>query len=93
MILKTLIDGSRTSSELTQATGLEGGQLYHHLKELALAEFIEQEQRGIYALTEKGRHALLTTLAMAMTLEKRVIPEEVEDIFSDTENVKKEKLG
>jgi len=93
LILKTLIDGSRTSSELTQATGLEGGQLYHHLKELALAEFIEQEQRGIYALTEKGRHALLTTLAMAMTLEKRVIPEEVEDIFSDTENVKKEKLG
>jgi DNA-binding HxlR family transcriptional regulator len=84
IILKTLIEGNRGSSELTKATGLEGGQLYHHLKELALAEFIEQEQRGVYALTEKGRHTLLTALAMAMTLEKRAIPEEIEATFSET---------
>jgi len=81
LILKTLIEGDRSSSELSHVTGLEGGQLYHHLKELALAEYIEQKERGVYTLTEKGKMALLTVLAMAMTLEKRIIPEEVEATF------------
>jgi len=84
LILKTLIKGDRSSSELSRETGLEGGQLYHHLKELALAEYIELKERGIYALTEKGQVALLTVLAMACTLEKRVAPEEVEATFWET---------
>jgi len=84
LILKTLIKGDRSSSELSQETGLEGGQLYHHLKELALAEYIEPKERGIYSLTEKGQMALLTVLAMACTLEKRVAPEEVEATFWET---------
>jgi hypothetical protein len=43
-ILKMLLEGDKLSSELIQTTGLEGGQLYHHLKELALAEYIEQKE-------------------------------------------------
>jgi len=91
LILKTLIEGDRSSSELSQATGLEGGQLYHHLKELALAEYIEQKERRLYSLTEKGQMALLTVLAMACTLEKRVIPEEVEATFWVTRKEEKTK--
>jgi DNA-binding HxlR family transcriptional regulator len=81
LILKSLIEKDRGSSELSQATGLEGGQLYHHIKELALAEYVEQKERGVYALTEKGKMALLTVLAMTATLEKRAIPEEIEEAF------------
>ena len=84
LILKTLIKGDRSSSELSRETGLEGGQLYHHLKELALAEYIEPKERGIYSLTEKGQMALLTVLAMACTLEKRITPEEIEATFWET---------
>jgi DNA-binding HxlR family transcriptional regulator len=82
LILKSLIEKKdRGSSELSQATGLEGGQLYHHLKELALAEYVEQKERGVYALTEKGKMALLTVLAMTATLEKKAIPEEIGEAF------------
>jgi len=91
LILKTLLEGDRSSSGLSQVTSLEGGQLYHHLKELALAEYIEQKERGIYALTEKGQMALLTVLAMATTLEKRIIPEEVEATFWESRKEEKTK--
>lgn len=93
LILKTLIEGDRSSSELSQATGLEGGQLYHHLKELALAEYVEQKERRIYTLTEKGQMALLTVLSMACTLEKRVIPEEIEATFWESRKEEKIKQG
>jgi len=89
LILKTLVEGDRSSSELSQMTSLEGGQLYHHLKELALAEYIEQKERGIYALTEKGQMALLTVLAMSMTLEKRIIPDETEATFWESRKEEK----
>jgi len=88
-ILKTLVKGDKSSSELSQATGLEGGQLYHHLKELALAEYMEQRERGIYTLTEKGQMALLTVMAMASTLEKRVTTEEVEATFWESRKEEK----
>jgi len=91
LILKTLIKGDKSSSELSQETGLEGGQLYHHLKELALSEYIEQKERGIYSLTEKGQMALLTVLAMACTLEKRIAPEEIEATFWETRKEEKTK--
>jgi len=91
LILKTLIEADKSSSELSQMTGLEGGQLYHHLKELALAEYIEQKERGIYTLTEKGQMASLTVLAMAMTLEKRIISEEVEASFWESKEEEKAK--
>jgi len=91
LILKTLIKGDRSSSELSRETGLEGGQLYHHLKELALAEYIELKERGIYTLTEKGRMVLLTVLAMAYTLEKGITPEEVEAVFGRLERRKTNK--
>jgi len=91
LILKTLIKGDRSSSELSRETGLEGGQLYHHLKELALAEYIELKERGIYSLTEKGRMVLLTVLAMAYTLEKGITPEEVEAVFGRLERRKTNK--
>ena len=93
LILKTLIKGDRSSSELSQETGLEEGQLYHHLKELILAKYIEPKGRGIYLLTEKGQMALLTVLAMAYTLEKRIAPEKVEATFWETRKEEKTKLA
>ncbi len=93
LILKALIEKDRSSSELSRTTDLEGGQLYHHLKELALAEYIEQKERGIYTLTEKGQMALLTVLSMACTLEKRIIPEEVEATFWESRKEEKMREG
>ena len=64
-ILQALLKGARTSSELSRETGLEGGQLYHHLKELMLAGYVEAVERGKYALTAKGCIAIRVAAAMA----------------------------
>jgi len=83
-ILQLLMESPRTSSELSEATGLEGGQLYFHLKELALVGFVEQPERGKYGLTEKGCMAIRTVSSMAYTLEKGMMPEEIEESFKST---------
>ena len=64
-ILQALLSGARTSSELARETGLEGGQLYHHLRELMLAGYVEAVERGKYALTPKGCIAIRVAAAVA----------------------------
>ncbi len=66
-ILQELLKGPKTASELSEATGLEGGQLYHHLKELAFAGYLETVERGKYALTGRGAMALRALAAVAST--------------------------
>ena len=66
-ILQLLLDGPKSSSELSSITGLEGGQLYHHLKELMFAGFIGSVERGKYRLTERGLMALRVLSALAST--------------------------
>lgn len=44
-ILRALYEKSRTSKELSDITGLEGGQLYHHLRILTQNRFVVMGKR------------------------------------------------
>ena len=59
--MQALSDGPLSSSDLSAATGYQGGALYHHLKELQYAAFVTQ-QDGRYRLTELGLRLLLMLL-------------------------------
>lgn len=50
-IIRALARDRHTSSELSVETGLVGGQLYHHLKELMRSGFVIQEARDSYMLS------------------------------------------
>ncbi|WP_048151212.1 winged helix-turn-helix domain-containing protein [Methanolacinia paynteri] len=54
-ILKSLITQTRTFSEISQMTGLRGGNLLFHIKKLTDSGMIFQgHERGDYMITEKG---------------------------------------
>ncbi len=63
-LLQALFAGPKTSSELTEATALRGGNLHYHLKELIHAHYVEQ-QKGSYRLTERGAQMLITVVCLA----------------------------
>jgi DNA-binding transcriptional ArsR family regulator len=63
-IMQALYEGHHSSSRLSQATGLKGGNLYHHMRELTHARYV-REQDGGYALTNYGRQLLLTMTCFA----------------------------
>ena len=63
-LMQALYDGPRGSSELTSATDLRGGNLYHHLKELIHAGYVSERDAG-YALTNVGRQLLVTVTCIA----------------------------
>jgi len=73
-VMLLLLDGDRSASEISGVTGLEGGQLYHHLKELLFSNLIESVERGRYRLTEKGLTVLRILSALALTPELTVHP-------------------
>ncbi len=50
----------KTASEIRESTGLAGGQLYHHLKDLIHAGLVRQTNRGEYRLTGPGTVSLLS---------------------------------
>ena len=78
-LLLELLPGARTTGELTGSTGLERGQLYHHLRDLFLQGLVTQRERGSYELTGRGQTVLLlaTVLADAGPDERSVpVPEE-----------------
>jgi DNA-binding transcriptional ArsR family regulator len=58
-LLRALEGGPRTTGELLAAVGLDRGRLYHHLRDLLLQGFVEQPERGRYALTRRGERAFL----------------------------------
>lgn len=64
-IMQSLLEGVKTASELSEETGLEGGQLYHHLKELMMADYVQIVERGKYALTSNGCIAIRTVACLA----------------------------
>ena len=64
-ILKALCTGSKTARELSQITGLEGGQLYHHLRILLQNRFISAKRRGEYQITGNGLQVLMVLSLMA----------------------------
>ncbi len=68
-IMRAVARGSRTAAELAEETGLVGGQLYHHLKELVHGGFVLQEERGSYVLSPKiGKPAYLGMNLLAGTI-------------------------
>jgi len=60
--------GDLAAHDLAEATGLAGGQFYHHLKELVRAGLVGSDTRGCYRLTERGSSALY---AMAVLCRER----------------------
>jgi DNA-binding HxlR family transcriptional regulator len=70
-ILKALYYQPRSFKQLSEITGLKGGNLLFHLQKLANTQLITQKnQRSNYQLTRKG-HALLKTIQqMHTTLQK-----------------------
>lgn len=81
-ILKLLLKGPKSVSEISKAVGLKGGELYHHLKELIHSGYIRVVSRGIYSLTMKGEIALIMISGMAHWLEP-MTKEEIEHIFKE----------
>ena len=83
-LLKALYLGIAESGQLKDFTGLTGGQLYHHLKELALAKFLSRHMRGEYRLSSFGYYAFSALMILAHDLlaqetdEEVVKPEEIE---------------
>ncbi len=65
-ILQALFDGAQGSTGLSDATGLKGGNLYHHLRELVHAGYVGDRGRD-YSLTNLGRQMLLTLSCIADT--------------------------
>jgi DNA-binding transcriptional ArsR family regulator len=67
-ILLLLHEYPRSSTDLSNATGLEGGPLYHHIEELIEAKYMEKVYKGKYCLTDIGRWALFNVLSTAQHL-------------------------
>jgi predicted transcriptional regulator len=54
-IVKALASGTRTFSDISQLTGLRGGNLLFHIKKLADSGMIlQRHERGDYIITDKG---------------------------------------
>jgi len=63
-IMQALYVRARTSGELSEATGLKGGNLYYHLKELMHAAYVRENDFG-YDLTPLGCQMLITVESIA----------------------------
>lgn len=65
-LLQALLRGSRTVQELAALPGLgTSGQLYHHLRELESAGWIQSPQRAQYEVAPARVIALLATMSAA----------------------------
>jgi len=69
--MQAMHDGAKTSGELSEATGLCGGNLYYHLRELLHAAYI-QNDGGRYDLTGLGCQLLLTVTHIAEGVSDRL---------------------
>ncbi len=66
-LMLAMHDGAKTSGQLSEASGLKGGNLYYHLKELIYARYV-READGAYDLTRLGYQMLLTVSIVAKQL-------------------------
>jgi DNA-binding transcriptional ArsR family regulator len=58
-MLKAMMAGADSYAKLRKAVGLSAGPLYYHLRELKAAGLVEEGQRDVYKLTQRGKHLLL----------------------------------
>ncbi|MGB8892302.1 MAG: winged helix-turn-helix domain-containing protein [Methanoregula sp.] len=60
-IVKALATGTRTFSEISQLTGLKGGNLLFHIRKLTESGMIlQRHERGDYIITDKGYKTMIT---------------------------------
>jgi len=71
-ILMELVRYPKSATDLSNATGLDGGQLYHHLDPLLDAGYVNKEYRGKYALTKLGEVSILSSLLLASSWRRLV---------------------
>lgn len=76
-MLLSLLEGPKTASELAEEVGLEGGPLYHHLRELMLAGYVESPERGKYVLTGSG--CIVTRVLAALASIPGISPPQIEE--------------
>ena len=67
-ILSILTSGSKSESELSELTGLQGGSLHHHLEELMKQAYIRRTGRGQYQLHPRGWTTYITACQIAASL-------------------------
>ena len=71
-ILKALVVQTRTFSDLSQMTGLRGGNLLFHIKKLAdTGMILQRHERGDYIITDKG----FRTVTAVSDLYRKLHPE------------------
>lgn len=58
-ILQSIYRGENRFNDLSNATGLEGGQLLYHIRILRKSEYMDQFDSKDYVLTNKGMKALV----------------------------------
>ena len=63
-IMQALFRTPLSASDLSQKTGLRGGALYHHLRELKYGCYLTDTEEG-YGLTALGRQLLLAVTLIA----------------------------
>jgi len=63
-LMQTMYDGPKSAAQLSEASGMRGGNLYYHLKELLHASYAKEVEGG-YDLTPLGCQMLLTVAAIA----------------------------
>lgn len=71
-ILKTLLTEDQSAAELSKASSLEGGPLYHHLSDLQEAGLVRQKGRGRYVLTEAGQDVFYHMAALVSRWQRRL---------------------
>ncbi|MEW6751621.1 MAG: winged helix-turn-helix domain-containing protein [Candidatus Latescibacterota bacterium] len=66
-LMQAMHDGPKGSGQLSELTGLKGGNLYYHLKELLHGGYVRDEG-GLYDLTLFGCQMLATVVSIADTV-------------------------
>ena len=68
-IVKALITGTRTFSEISQLTGLKGGNLLFHIRKLTESGMIlQRHERGDYIITDKGYKTMVAIVELYRVL-------------------------
>ena len=81
-LLQVLAPGPQTSAQLSAATGLRGGNLYYHLKELIYGGYVEETPAG-YQVSATGRKLLITLVCLATAFVEDGAG--AEDLFTPTD--------
>ena len=63
-LLQAMLTGAGSHAELRERTGLKAGPMYHHLRELRLAGFLEDGPRDVYRLTRRAQDLFWVVLAV-----------------------------